>query len=83
MSLDQDLAALVAPGGLLNLDNTDFVRLSPVTRSSYGCGRAARTAYMALEVEDNLGFVQQGGHPLHVPHEPDYLPRCPLWQVSS
>ncbi|KIJ59676.1 carbohydrate esterase family 15 protein [Hydnomerulius pinastri MD-312] len=54
------LAALIAPRGLLALDNTDFVWLSPV--SNYGCMSAARSVYEALGVEDNMGFMQQGGH---------------------
>ncbi|KAI0029670.1 hypothetical protein K488DRAFT_55849 [Vararia minispora EC-137] len=54
------LAALIAPRPLLAFDNTDYVWLSPV--SNYGCMTAARMVYQALGVQNNLGFVQQGGH---------------------
>ncbi|KAI0027381.1 hypothetical protein K488DRAFT_81142 [Vararia minispora EC-137] len=54
------LAALVAPRGLLVFDNTDFIWLSPV--SNFGCMSAARDVFTALGVEENLGFMQQGGH---------------------
>jgi hypothetical protein len=54
------LAALVAPRGLIVFDNTDFVWLSPV--SNFGCMSAARMVFKALGVEENLGFMQQGGH---------------------
>ncbi|KZV66235.1 carbohydrate esterase family 15 protein [Peniophora sp. CONT] len=54
------LAALIAPRALIAFDNTDFVWLSPV--SNFGCMSAARTVFQALNVEDNFGFIQAGGH---------------------
>ncbi|KZV66234.1 carbohydrate esterase family 15 protein [Peniophora sp. CONT] len=54
------LAALVAPRALLAFDNTDYVWLSPV--SNFGCMSATRTVFQALNVQDNFGFVQAGGH---------------------
>jgi len=54
------LAALVAPRGLMVLDNTDVVWLSPV--SNFGCMSAARSVFQALGIEGNMGFIQQGGH---------------------
>jgi len=54
------LAALIAPRGLLALDNTDYVWLSPV--SNYGCMTAARTVFQALGADTSFGFIQAGGH---------------------
>ena len=54
------LAVLIAPRGLLVLENTDYLWLSP--RSSFGCMTAARTVYQALGSMDNFGFSQIGGH---------------------
>ena len=54
------LAALIAPRALIAFDNTDYVWLSPV--SNFGCMSAARTVFQALNVEENMGFIQAGGH---------------------
>lgn len=54
------LAALIAPRGLLGLENTDYVWLSPL--SNYGCMVATHTVFQALGVTSNHGFIQQGGH---------------------
>jgi hypothetical protein len=54
------LAALIAPRALLAYENTDYEWLSPL--STYGCMSNARTAWQALGVPTNMGFVQVGGH---------------------
>ena len=54
------LIALVAPRGLLTLDNPDFVWLGNV--SSWGGALAGRLVYTALGVEDRMGISQLGGH---------------------
>ena len=48
------LAALIAPRGLIVLENTDYIWLSP--KSSFGCMTAARTVYQALGATSNFGF---------------------------
>ncbi|KAK6535337.1 hypothetical protein TWF694_001799 [Orbilia ellipsospora] len=55
-----ELAALVAPRGLLVIDNTAYDWLGPW--SDYGCMTAGHTAYKALGVPDHMGYSQIGGH---------------------
>lgn len=50
--------ALIAPRGLLILENTALDRLGP--QSVYGCSKAAVKVFEALGVADNLGFSQVG-----------------------
>jgi hypothetical protein len=54
------LAALVAPRGLLVIENTDYEWLGPW--SCYGCMKTATKVWEALGVPDNMGFSQIGGH---------------------
>ncbi|RXW20649.1 hypothetical protein EST38_g5210 [Candolleomyces aberdarensis] len=54
------LAGLIAPRGLLLLENTDLTALGP--EAQWGCMRAAREVWRALEVGDRVGFSQVGGH---------------------
>lgn len=54
------LAGLVAPRGLLVIENTDFVWLGPW--SAWGCMTAGRRTYEALGKQDSMGFSQVGGH---------------------
>jgi hypothetical protein len=54
------LAALVAPRGLLVIENTAYEWLGPW--SCYGCMKSATKVYEALGVSDNMGFSQIGGH---------------------
>ncbi|KAF3914292.1 hypothetical protein ABW20_dc0106147 [Dactylellina cionopaga] len=55
-----ELAALVAPRGLLVIDNTAYDWLGPW--SNYGCMTAGHTAYKALGVPDHMGYSQIGNH---------------------
>ncbi|TFK24567.1 hypothetical protein FA15DRAFT_669432, partial [Coprinopsis marcescibilis] len=54
------LPALVAPRGLLVLDNSGVERLGP--ESAYGCVVAGRKVYDALAALSRIGFIQVGGH---------------------
>ncbi|KAG8631400.1 hypothetical protein KVT40_000540 [Elsinoe batatas] len=54
------LAGLVAPRGLLVIENTDFEWLGPW--SAFGCMTAGRKVYEALGARDSMGFTQVGGH---------------------
>ncbi|KAF2225874.1 Glucuronoyl esterase catalytic domain from Hypocrea Jecorina [Elsinoe ampelina] len=54
------LVGLVAPRGLLVIENTDFEWLGPW--SAFGCMTAGRRVYEALEAKDRMGFTQVGGH---------------------
>ncbi|KAH6907997.1 putative extracelular cellulose binding protein [Coprinopsis sp. MPI-PUGE-AT-0042] len=54
------LAALVAPRGLLVLDNSQFAWLGP--SSVYGCMTAAGKIYRSLGYADRLGISIVGGH---------------------
>jgi hypothetical protein len=56
------LAGLVAPRGLLMIENTDMVWLG--NQSSYTSGVTAHKIWQALGVPDNMGF-SQFGHPRH------------------
>ncbi|RXW23574.1 hypothetical protein EST38_g2299 [Candolleomyces aberdarensis] len=50
------LSALVAPRGLLVLDNTGLQFLGP--QSVYGCTTTARKVFQALDISDRLGLSQ-------------------------
>ncbi|KAF9528068.1 hypothetical protein CPB83DRAFT_907213 [Crepidotus variabilis] len=50
------LSGLIAPRGLLIIENSGIDYLGPV--SSYGCAVAAQLVYGALGVKDHLGFSQ-------------------------
>jgi hypothetical protein len=54
------LAALVAPRGLLVLDNSQYTWLGP--SSVFGCMKGARDVYRSLGVGSNLGVSIVGGH---------------------
>ncbi|KAF2176802.1 carbohydrate esterase family 15 protein [Zopfia rhizophila CBS 207.26] len=54
-----ELAALVAPRGLIVIEN-DIDWLGPV--STTGCMKVARLIYKAAGVPDNMGFSLVGGH---------------------
>ncbi|KAF8149105.1 carbohydrate esterase family 15 protein [Crassisporium funariophilum] len=54
------LAALVAPRGLLVIDNTGIDWLGP--RSVWGCQRTGTRIYQALGVPDAMGVSQIGNH---------------------
>ncbi|EAU89778.2 Cip2 [Coprinopsis cinerea okayama7 len=54
------LAALVAPRGLLVLDNTQYSWLGP--QSVYGCMRTANKIYESLGIADRMGVSLVGGH---------------------
>ncbi|KAF4551247.1 4-O-methyl-glucuronoyl methylesterase-like protein [Elsinoe fawcettii] len=54
------LAGLVAPRGLLVIENTDFEWLGPW--SAFGCQTAGRRIYEALGAKTSMGFSQVGGH---------------------
>jgi len=54
-----ELAALIAPRGLLAIEN-DIDWLGPV--STTACMRAAKQIYAAVGVPDNMGFSLTGGH---------------------
>ncbi|UKZ74864.1 carbohydrate-binding module 1 [Trichoderma virens FT-333] len=53
------LAALIAPRGLFVIDN-NIDWLGP--QSCFGCMTAARTAWQALGVPNNIGYSQIGAH---------------------
>ncbi|TEB27853.1 hypothetical protein FA13DRAFT_839778 [Coprinellus micaceus] len=50
------LSGLVAPRGLLILDNTGLNFLGP--QSVYGCSKSASKVFEALDIADRLGFSQ-------------------------
>jgi hypothetical protein len=54
------LAGLVAPRGLLVIDNLGYNWLSPW--SSYGCMTATREVYKAVGAEDALGYSEAANH---------------------
>lgn len=54
------LAALVAPRGLLIIENTSINWLGP--QSVWGCQTTGAAAYQALGVTDRIGTTQQGNH---------------------
>lgn len=54
------LASLVAPRGLLVIDNTGIDWLGP--QSVWGCQTTGAAAYQALGVTDRMGISQQGNH---------------------
>lgn len=54
------LAGLVAPRGLLIIENAAYIWLGPW--SCYGCMTAAKTIWTALGVPDNMGFSEVGNH---------------------
>lgn len=56
------LAGLVAPRGLLIIDNTSMVWLGNL--ASFGCMKVAQEIYKALGVADRMG-VSQKGHSDH------------------
>ncbi|KAK6431482.1 carbohydrate-binding module 1 [Oleoguttula sp. CCFEE 5521] len=55
-----ELAGLVAPRGLIVIDNSDYLWLGPW--SSWGCMSAGRLIYEALGVESNMGYSSVGNH---------------------
>ncbi|KAI6825744.1 hypothetical protein KC340_g12819 [Hortaea werneckii] len=55
-----ELAGLVAPRGLVVVDNPDYEWLGPW--SSYGCMQAGRLVYEALGVKDHMGYSSVGNH---------------------
>ena len=64
-------SGLVAPRGLLLIENTDQEWLGNL--SVYTCGVAAQRIYEALGVPDNLG-VSQVGHATHCEFVADQQP---------
>ncbi|KAI5792558.1 Glucuronoyl esterase catalytic domain from Hypocrea Jecorina [Peziza echinospora] len=54
------LAGLVAPRGLLVIENTSMEWLG--NESCFGCMTAGHKIFEALGVPDNMGFSQVGGH---------------------
>ena len=54
------LAALVAPRPMFVIENSDYVWLG--SWSTYGCMKAAHTAWEALGIPDRMGFWELGGH---------------------
>ncbi|KAG9569372.1 hypothetical protein KCU71_g603, partial [Aureobasidium melanogenum] len=54
------LAGLVAPRGLLVIDNIGYEWLGPW--SSFGCMKTARKIYQALGVPDHLGYSMSPSH---------------------
>ncbi|KAF8152201.1 hypothetical protein B0H34DRAFT_724252, partial [Crassisporium funariophilum] len=54
------LAALVAPRGLLVIENPDNDWLGP--ESTWGCQKTGTKIYQALGVADSMGVSQVGGH---------------------
>lgn len=54
------LAGLVAPRGLLVIENAAYLWLGPW--SCYGCMIAAKRVWSALGVPDNMGFSEVGNH---------------------
>lgn len=55
-----ELAGMVAPRGLLVIDNPDYLWLGP--ESCFGCMEAGRLIYGALGVKDSFGFSSVGNH---------------------
>ena len=55
-----ELAGLVAPRGLIVVDNSDYQWLG--TWSSWGCMKAGRLIYDALCVGDHMGYSSVGNH---------------------
>lgn len=55
-----ELAGLVAPRGLLVIDNADFLWLGPW--SCYGCMKVGQLVYDALGVKDHMGDSDVGDH---------------------
>ncbi|THV85997.1 hypothetical protein D6C99_09096 [Aureobasidium pullulans] len=55
------LAGLVAPRGLLVIDNLGYEWLGPW--SSYGCMKTGRKIYQALGAPDHLGYSMSPSHP--------------------
>ncbi|KAG8805160.1 hypothetical protein FRC17_005698 [Serendipita sp. 399] len=54
------LAGMVAPRGLLVIENTSMEWLGNM--STYGCMKAGQTIYQALGVSDRMGYSQVGNH---------------------
>ncbi|CAG7849728.1 SubName: Full=Uncharacterized protein {ECO:0000313/EMBL:CCA74892.1} [Serendipita indica DSM 11827] len=54
------LAGMVAPRGLLVIENTSMEWLGNM--SCFGCMKAGQTIYQALGVQSNMGFSQVGNH---------------------
>lgn len=54
------LAGLVAPRGLLVIDNTGIDWLGP--ESVWGCQTTGRKIYDALGISTSMGITQQGNH---------------------
>jgi hypothetical protein len=54
------LMGLVAPRGLLIIDNTSMEWLGNV--ACYSCAAAGQLIFEALGVTDNMGYSQVGGH---------------------
>lgn len=65
------LSALVAPRGLLILDNTALNFLGP--QSVYGCSRTAAKVFEALDIPDRIG-LSQVGHTDHCQFPPQQYP---------
>ncbi|KAK6438360.1 carbohydrate-binding module 1 [Oleoguttula sp. CCFEE 5521] len=55
-----ELAGLVAPRGLVVIDNSDYLWLGPW--SSWGCMSAGRLVYEALGAGSNMGYSSIGNH---------------------
>ena len=55
-----ELAGVIAPRGLIVIDNSDYLWLGPW--SCFGCMRAGRLIYTALGVTDNMGYSSVGNH---------------------
>lgn len=55
-----ELAGLVAPRGLIVIDNSDYLWLGPW--ASWGCMSAARLVYEALGARTNMGYSSIGNH---------------------
>ena len=55
-----ELAGLVAPRGLIVIDNSDYLWLGPW--SAWGCMTAGRLIYDALGARDNMGYSSVGNH---------------------
>ncbi|KAJ3502071.1 hypothetical protein NLJ89_g9053 [Agrocybe chaxingu] len=53
-------AGLIAPRGLLIIENTGIDWLGP--QSNWGCMKTANKIWQALGVADNMGVSQVGGH---------------------
>jgi len=55
-----ELAGMVAPRGMIVIDNPDYLWLGP--ESCFGCMEAGRLIYEALGVKDNFGYSSVGNH---------------------